>query len=434
MPSRERFLLIVPLCAAICALASLTWHTAPPGHRGHSGHMSRLRHLRGLKMHAAADGAWDSDGAAWWPDDGRGGATDDAMGDSAGAGNSADDGASTGDGASDGDKACADTPRRPHAPTAGAGSGDTADGAADEEAIDEEAIDEDDDAESTIEDEKRVGMCAAAASEQVQCVLNSGGGAQGECGTNKVAACLARLEIARTGPQAATVLVHTKYGRMVLPLADSFEGLALLLYGEWMEWGLGVLEHVVPKGATILDVSPGTGSVTLALAHMVGDSGRVLVSEPRPLFMQSLAASAQISGANLEFLPCLSSHEQVKDMLQLNASRATGMGKVLGADALRAHGRVPAACSTVDRRFAHDDAHPHLIRVSTCALHPWRAVLQGAARILRAHQPILYVESSGRGETAREVEDFLAGELGITDYRCYWSAGRMYREIGRAHV
>ena len=28
---------------------------------------------------------------------------------------------------------------------------------------------------------------------------------------------------------------------------------------------------------------------------------------------------------------------------------------------------------------------------------------------------------------AREVEDFLAGELGISDYRCYWSAGRMFR-------
>jgi len=339
MATTDRFLYIIPVCAAVVALASLAWHTPPSGLSGAARH----RHLQGLHLHAA-DGAWDAratlDSGLWLQDDERGVRTAPSNSRSAADSGHSDrraDGEKPGAKMADSDDGkCASTQMK-DVPDGGGGEqeqrGEAGRGNGGEEAGDD-AIEDEGDEESTLEDEKRVGMCAAAASEQVQCVLNSGGGAQGECRTSKVAVCLARLEIARAGPQASTVIVHTKYGRMVLPLADSFESLALLLYGEWMEWGVGVLEHVIPQGATILDVNPGAGSVTLALAQMVGDTGRVFVSEPRSLFMQSLAASAQISSANLEFLPCLSSHEHIKDMLQVLC--------VCGCMCLHVHARVCA--------------------------------------------------------------------------------------------
>jgi hypothetical protein len=53
----DRFLLIVPLCAAVVALSSLAWHSAPDvGARS----ANRLRHLRALELGAAAEGAWEA--------------------------------------------------------------------------------------------------------------------------------------------------------------------------------------------------------------------------------------------------------------------------------------------------------------------------------------------------------------------------------------
>jgi prolyl 4-hydroxylase len=443
MRCADRSLLFIPLCAAIIALSSLSLHRAPE----HSATLdARLKHLRNLQPNAGADDAWrdinwpgshtaEMDGA-WsainWP----GSRTAEAHDENVMAADKARDEMSSkaSGGSDDVGNSCPDS-RVPEEPAdqKNVQARKDAEQSAKQERKEQgtkEMDNDDGELESTIEDEKRVGMCAAAASEQVQCVINSGGGARGECVTRKIAACLARLEVVKSGSMVSTVLVRTKYGRMVLPLADSFEGLALLLYGEWMEWGVDVLAHLVNSGATILDVNPGTGGVTLALARMVGAAGRVLVSEPRLLFKQSLAASVNISGMDLAsfvFLPCLSSQVEAKDMLEMNATRATGMGKVEGADALRAHTRSPSSCSTVDREFA-ERQRVDLIRISACALHQWRQVLLGAAHTLRANQPILYIESRGRGEVSREVESFLAGEMGLASlYRCYWSAGRMFR-------
>jgi len=369
MQSHDRFLLIIPLCAAAIALSSLAWHSSPPDVAGHR-HM-RLRYLRDPQLESASEGAWDADATytdTGWPGaDWRGidrgtlraardlrheaatqtkaTAPESPQGEQRGNPTRAD--------SSTVEKRCADSSQLQDAystdgPKFGAFASSSGDGEAqrreekdlacdggncgDEPPVqeqeglcegeeeEEEDEDEENDSETAVEVERRVGMCAAAATEQVQCVLSSGGGAQGECGTNKLAACLARLEIARAGPNASTVIAHTKYGKMVLPLVDSFEGLALLFYGEWMEWGLNVIQHLVAQGAigaTVLDVNPGTGGVTLALARMVGTSGRVLVSEPRQFMMQSLAASAQLAGLNLEFLPCLWSRVGKRDMLQV---------------------------------------------------------------------------------------------------------------------
>jgi hypothetical protein len=507
MQRDDRFLLLVPLCASVVALSSLAWHSAPDvGARG----ASRLRHLpggsqRGLELAAAAEGAWEAavtESDEDWPGAGWPGADPGSLRAARALKRAVDAreplGRAGNDRGSSGGETCADARQTPHMPAdarpepqeSGAGRdrdsssragqhpeqdrvgankrGDGEQAAAGED--ESKGDDAGEDAESTIEDEKRVGMCAAVAAEQVQCVLRSGGGARGECSTTRVAACLARLEIARAGPASATVLVHTKYGRMVVPLVDSFEGLALLLYGEWIEWGLSVLEHLLVQGATVLDVNPGTGGATLALARMVGATGRVLVSEPRQFMMQSLAASAHISGnfqhisgnlqskqeegreggrereggrkrgmegkgerhisgnlqSKMTFLPCLSSRVETKDMLQINGTVATGLGKVEGADAVRGHGRLPAHCSTVDHEFAHD-LRLDLIRISKCMMQDWRSVLTGAAHTLRSQQPILYIESGGRGSKAMELSEFLSHDMGLVGYRCYWSAGRMFR-------
>ena len=437
MHSGDRFVLLIPLCAAVAAFCSLAWHGSAPAHFRTAE--ARLRHLRGWQLGASAEGAWDlsthSDHADWprelWAEPAMNAApahvaSVDANTDAEASAANCD--AGTGKGSASG---------REEDDAFGGGHRRHSDAGGQEEAAGGDEFD----AEGDVEDEKRVGMCAAAAAEQVQCVLSSGGGARGECGTRKLAACLSRLAIMQADPSSATVIAHTRYGRMVLPLADSFQGLALLFYGEWLEWGLNVLLPLlkaVPKAATVLDVNPGAGGGTLALAHMLGKQGRVYVAESRGFLMQSLAASAELvnsSAARIEFWPCLSSVREVTQVLQVNATRATGLGQVAGDDALYAHERLRVACSTIDWEMTQrnmidpsvGDRQIDLIRVSACALQHWREVLRGAAETLRRWRPMLYVESSSRGAAAGDVEAFLAQDLALEDYHCYWSAGRLFR-------
>ena len=81
--------------------------------------------------------------------------------------------------------------------------------------------------------------CAAAAAELVTCVLRSGGW-PGACSESRLRGCLVRTGHARPGERATPV--RTRHGRAVAVHADAFESLALMIYGEWMEWALGVLE------------------------------------------------------------------------------------------------------------------------------------------------------------------------------------------------
>ena len=72
-------------------------------------------------------------------------------------------------------------------------------------------------------------MCAAGASELVQCVLRSGG-RSGMCSGQTYRACLERTGRARK--TAAMHMAQTKHGRMAVVHADAFESVSLLLYGE----------------------------------------------------------------------------------------------------------------------------------------------------------------------------------------------------------
>ncbi len=94
------------------------------------------------------------------------------------------------------------------------------------------------DAES--DDKLPLRTCAAAAAELVTCVLRSGGW-PGACRDAGLRGCLARTGHVRPGERAS--LVAGRHGRAGAVHADAFESLALMMYGEWMEWAVGVLER-----------------------------------------------------------------------------------------------------------------------------------------------------------------------------------------------
>jgi hypothetical protein len=118
---------------------------------------------------------------------------------------------------------------------AGQSGSDSADGSTQSDTSPD--ADEDDDSE---EDKLPIRTCSATAAELVTCVLRNGGW-PGACSDSRFRACLMRTGHARPGERAT--LVPSRHGLASAVHADVFESLALMMYGEWMEWGLGVLDR-----------------------------------------------------------------------------------------------------------------------------------------------------------------------------------------------
>ncbi|EKX45916.1 hypothetical protein GUITHDRAFT_108367 [Guillardia theta CCMP2712] len=192
-----------------------------------------------------------------------------------------------------------------------------------------------------------------------------------------------------------------------------------------MDWAFSVLDRLIGNESNVVDICPGVGYSTLYFANKVR-RGKVIVAEPRRHLANCLAATLGISShSNVHLLPCIAGNGR-QQVVDINESLASNSAKertlptctcptVSRAELLTTGGRIEE--SVADR--------VHLIKISLCAYPPWQDVVAGARAVLLLHQPILYIETP-RGHKAMEIEGRLKG-LGMT-YRCYWSAGRMFRK------
>lgn len=195
-----------------------------------------------------------------------------------------------------------------------------------------------------------------------------------------------------------------KYGRTAVALHEAarFEAIELVLYGETMEWAAEVLRPVLPAGGGVVDVCPALGGLTLALAAHAGPAAPLLALEPRAPLRAALNAS----------------------LAHLAAATAGGRrrGALPGAWALAAEWEEEAAARAVEGAA--------LLRVSRGEGCPApEALLRAAggalARAVRRAQPVLYLEAA-RGPPARALQAAVRA-AGGQGYRCFWSAGRLFR-------
>ena len=76
---------------------------------------------------------------------------------------------------------------------------------------------------------------------------------------------------------------------------DPYQTGSVALYGEWAHAETELMLSFVPKGATCLDVGANVGNVSMALAHAVGDQGRVIAFEPQQFAYSCLMANIALN-------------------------------------------------------------------------------------------------------------------------------------------
>jgi FkbM family methyltransferase len=214
-------------------------------------------------------------------------------------------------------------------------------------------------------------------------------------------------------------------GPMVYSVNDLFVGKSFDLYGEYAEGEIGVIRRFLKSGDVAVDAGANIGAHAVAMAGMVGQTGRVHAAEPvRRTFL--------ILSANI----CLGGHDNV---LVHHAAFAAKPGEALLEEPDYARPGNFGGVSLMglsDEKIARTGASEkvRLITVDGLELPRCRLikidvegmeldVLEGAARTIQRLKPVLYVENDRRKNSPALIRRLFA--LG---YRCYWHMAPLYNE------
>lgn len=194
-------------------------------------------------------------------------------------------------------------------------------------------------------------------------------------------------------------LKQCKYGWMLF--SGPYIGKCFELYGQYSESEVAMMGAFVKDGCTAIDVGANIGDLTLPLARMAGDSGRIYAIESNP-------AAFNILCANL----ALNAIENVKP---INAFVATGPD----ADtANKAWGQFVNIGARWEPQFMALDAldlpRCDLIKVDVDGKE--LEVLRSGEMLVERHRPVLYFENDVRSASA-DLLGFCMDDLG---YDLYW--------------
>lgn len=187
-----------------------------------------------------------------------------------------------------------------------------------------------------------------------------------------------------------TKMVITRYGTMECLDNDSVVSSSLLRYGEWAQSELDLIAGLVRPGAVVLDVGAFLGTHTVALASMVGPTGRVHSFEPRAAIRAILERNAQRNGLQqVTVYPCaLGAQARILALPLIDLESEANFG------GLALEGSVMAGQQTETIRIERLDdlvsGPVDFIKVDAEGMEA--DVLAGAPALLAASQPVLFAE------------------------------------------
>lgn len=190
-------------------------------------------------------------------------------------------------------------------------------------------------------------------------------------------------------------LAQTRHGPMMYPSGDQWVGRSLACYGEYSEGESDVFSRFLRPGDTVAEAGANIGALTVPLAHMVGEEGRVLAFEPQGPVHQVLSANLLLNGLRHVQALCVALGEEQGrirvPLVDLAQEGNFGGVEVGGADG--------CWCPVMPLdAFELDSLHLLKIDVEGAEAR----VLRGARRTIARLRPVLYVEND-REEGSAEL-------------------------------
>jgi len=205
-------------------------------------------------------------------------------------------------------------------------------------------------------------------------------------------------------------VIKGRYGYVVFNKNDKYIGKAIEKYGEFSEFEVELFRQICYEGAVVVEVGANIGIHTLAIAGMVGKTGRVFAYEPQRIVFQTLCANMAINSIeNVECYQIAVSSEDgfvlVPD-LDYDVEENFGGVRIAGFS----HGsKVPTA--RLDDLL--DIQQLNFLKIDVEGMEG--QVIRGASTLIETLRPCLYVENDVIEQSKELIE--LIGSFG---YRMFW--------------
>jgi FkbM family methyltransferase len=223
-------------------------------------------------------------------------------------------------------------------------------------------------------------------------------------------------------------LLTTRHGLFLAEDQDMISKI-LKIYGEWSEGSIQLLDGIINKGDTVVDVGGNIGTFCLPLANAVGPEGTVVCFEPQQQVFYNLCANLLLNQCNIvdaRNILIANESKNIQDPAQHYNKPSKSMinrGGMSYIDALAEEGSVAPGgrklrVSTLDKELS--TLHQcDLIKVDVEGAE--NLVLAGAEEIIRRHRPTLYLECSSQSEY-----EIIKERLLKWDYTLFWHPCMQY--------
>lgn len=209
-------------------------------------------------------------------------------------------------------------------------------------------------------------------------------------------------------------LAPTRYGSMLFPVGDIWVGRSLATYGEYSESEVMLFRQLVRPGDTVVEAGANIGALTVPLARLVGEGGRLYAFEPQAPIHQVLSANLLING--------------LRHVHAERAALGTGPGTInvpfvdlerrenFGGVSVGGEGGDRCPVVTLD---SYELPSVRLIKVDVEGAEA--QVLGGARDTIGRLRPFLYVENDRKEKSA----ELIALIMGM-GYRLWWHVAPLF--------
>lgn len=210
------------------------------------------------------------------------------------------------------------------------------------------------------------------------------------------------------------LLSKCRHGTLLHPAKDAYVGRSLALYGEYSEAEMAVFAQIVKPGSVVVEAGANIGSLTLPLARLVGESGRVLAFEPQRLIFQVLCANMALNAIeNVHTInAALGAWPGTIKVPFVSYTQATNFGGIgVGGE----NGET-VALATIDSL-----ALQRLTLLKIDVEGAEIGVIEGAADTISRLRPVLFVENDRRQHSPRLIT--LLWNMG---YKLWWHLAPLF--------
>lgn len=205
-------------------------------------------------------------------------------------------------------------------------------------------------------------------------------------------------------------VVQSRYGQLIASRHDIYVGRGLFEYGEFSEGEVEFFRQVIKPEHIVCDVGANIGAHTLAFARL---ARHVHAFEPQPILYSALCGMVALN--ELKNVTAIHAGCFSREGTMTYPDMALGIPNNLGAGTLQPYTgersiRVTRLVTPCD--FLKVDVEGMEIEV-----------LKGAAEMIRAKKPVLYVEAD-----RREKFEALMEYIRHLGYHPYWHTPSLYRE------